>query len=60
MLHGPQHAEGRHELVENILQDVFHIALVRHVLPDEVPQPSLLAHDGFRDAPVLVAHLANV
>src|ERR1700739_264666 len=60
MLHRLQHPVGRYELVEHILQDVLYIALVRHILPDEIPQPSLLTDDRLRDASILLAHLANV
>ena len=50
------HPVGLDELVENILQNVFCIALVGHSPLDEVAKPALLPLDRFGDSLVLLRH----
>ncbi len=55
-LDGLHQAVRLHELEEDVLHHVLHVLAVGHALPDEVPQPALLAFDRFGDSPVLLAH----
>ena len=56
LLDGFRQTVRRHELVEHILQDVLRLARIRHVPPDEIPQPPALARNRFSEAFILLGH----
>ena len=51
---GFHHAVGLDELIEDLLQNVFHITLVQNPPADKIAQAALLPLDSLRDATVLL------
>ena len=56
MLRRVQNAISLHELVENILQNVFCVLAVSHSSADEVAKPSLVTIDSFGNTLILLRH----
>jgi len=54
LLHRFHQPVSIHEFVENFLEDVFGVAIVRDALADELAQPSLFPGNRFGDSPILV------
>src|SRR5215472_13639679 len=56
MLDWHQQSVGFDQLVEDVLQNVLHVARVRHSLANEIAQPGALADDYFGDPVILFSH----